>query len=93
MYFTNFVKLIWLLVMNLISKIFKKEDNFGIVVSKNSDFNIAGVQQYREILRLGIDKFLKVKPLLTQGDPFLLVKSNTLFLFFESLRADECGVI
>lgn len=79
--------------MNLLDKLFKKDDNFGVVVAQSSDFNMIGVQHFEPVLRLDIDNLLKPKPLLTQADPFLFVKNNTLFLFYESERSGDHGEI
>lgn len=79
--------------MKLFQKLFKKDDNFGIIVSQNSKFDIADVQNYNQILRLDIDNLIIPKPLLTQADPFLFVNGKILYLFFESQRSGERGVI
>ena len=79
--------------MNLLNKIFKKDDNFGIIISQDKEFDIEGVQHHKQILRLNIDNLIKPKPLLTQADPFMFVKDNCLFLFYESQRAGEKGII
>jgi hypothetical protein len=79
--------------MNLIDKIFKKDDNFGIIIRQNKEFDFTGVQYFSPVLRLDIENLLKPKPLLTQADPFLFVKEKTLFLFYESQRSGERGII
>ena len=79
--------------MSLFSKLFNKDDDFGIIVSQNSQFDLTQVQQYSQILRLDIDNLLKPRPLLTQADPFLFVKGKTLYLFYESERSGEKGII
>ncbi|MBR7031444.1 MAG: hypothetical protein IKI06_09465 [Prevotella sp.] len=79
--------------MSLFSKFFNKDDDFGIIVSQNSQFDLTQVQRCSQILRLDIDNLLKPKPLLTQADPFLFVKGNTLYLFYESERSGEKGII
>lgn len=80
-------------MMGLLKKIFKGDDNFGIVVSHDEIFDLTGVQQYRPVLKLDIDSLIKAKPLLTQADPFLYVKGNTLYLFYESQRSGARGLI
>lgn len=79
--------------MNNIIKLLKKDDTFGVVVSENDFFCLNGIQQNAHILELYIDNVLKPKPLLTQADPFLLVKDDILYLFYESQRSGEKGVI
>ena len=79
--------------MNLFKRLFKKDDNFGVVVAQSRDFDMTGAQFFNQVLRLDIDSLLKPKPLLTQADPFLFVKGNTLFLFFESERSGDRGEI
>lgn len=79
--------------MNLLDKLLKKDDNFGVVLAQSRDFDVIGVQHFEQVLRLDIDNLLKPKPLLTQADPFLFVKNNTLFLFYESERSGDRGEI
>ena len=79
--------------MNLVNKLFKKDNNFGVIVGQSRDFDMIGVQYYNQILRLDIANLLRPKPLLTQADPFLFVKDNTLFLFYESERSGDRGEI
>ena len=79
--------------MNLVKKLFKKDDNFGVIVGQSHDFDMIGVQYFGPVLRLDIDNLLKPKPLLTQADPFLFVKGDTLFLFYESERSGDRGEI
>jgi len=76
-----------------ISQLFKKEENFGIVVSRNNVYDINSLLNNEVILRLDIDNLLKVKPLLTQADPFLFVKGEKLYLFYEEMRSGERGKI
>ena len=71
----------------------KKDNDFGIVVCQNGEFNLDGIQRFNQVLKLDIDNLLKPKPLLTQADPFLFVKGKKLFLFFESERSGERGII
>ena len=79
--------------MNFVNKLFKKDDNFGVVVGQSRDFDMIGVQHFGQVLRLDIDNLLKPKPLLTQADPFLFVKGDILFLFYESERSGDRGEI
>ena len=79
--------------MNLLEKLFKKDDNFGVVIGQSVDFDMNGVQHLKQVFRLDIDNLLKPKPLLTQADPFLFVRDGTLFLFYESERSGDRGEI
>ena len=79
--------------MNLVKKLFKKDDNFGVIVGQSREFDMIEVQYFGQVLRLDIDNLLKPKPLLTQADPFLFVKGDTLFLFYESERSGDRGEI
>jgi hypothetical protein len=79
--------------MNLLQKLLKKDDNFGIIIGQSAEFDLNGVQRYPQILRLNIENLLMPKPLLTQADPFLFVKGKTLYLFYESQRSGEKGII
>lgn len=83
--------------MNFLRKlfkiVFKKDDNFGIILYKNSTYCVDQIQNQKVILELDIDNLLKPKPLLTQADPFLFVKGDTLFLFYESQRSGDKGIL
>ena len=79
--------------MNFFNKVFKKNNNFGIIISHNNQYDVSGVQHYSQVLRLDIDNLLRPRPLLTQADPFLFVNGHSLYLFFESERSGEKGVI
>ena len=79
--------------MILFNRLFRKDNNFGIVIGQNNQYDILGVQHYRQILKLDIDNLLRPMPLLTQADPFLFVKEQSLYLFYESERSGERGII
>lgn len=79
--------------MNLFNRLFKKDDNFGVVVAQSRDLDMTKVQYFNQVLRLDIDSLIKPKPLLTQADPFLFIMGDTLFLFFESERSGDHGEI
>ena len=79
--------------MNLVKKLFKRDDNFGVIVGQSRDYDMIGVQHFDQVLRLDVDNLLKRKPLLTQADPFLFVNGNTLYLFYESERSGDYGEI
>ena len=79
--------------MRLLDKLFKKDDDFGVVVSRSDLFSLTDVQHHSPILQLDIDNLIKPRPLLTQADPFLFVVKDTLYLFYESQRSGEKGEI
>ena len=79
--------------MKLLDRLFKKDNNFGVVVGQSNYFDFLSVKRFPHVLKLDIDNLLKPKPLLTQADPFLFVKGDTLFLFFESERSGDRGEI
>lgn len=76
-----------------LSKLFKKDENFGIVISKNHTFDVLNLQNNVEIFKLDIDNKWKINPLTTQADPFLFVKDKQLYLFYEKMRSAERGEI
>jgi hypothetical protein len=76
-----------------LKKIFKKDDNFGIIISESDDFSFEDIQENHVVLKLEIDSMLKPKPLLTQADPFLFVRNGILYVFYESDRSGEKGII
>lgn len=80
-------------MMNVFNKILRKDDYFGIVIVKSNVFSFDGIQKNKTLLTLKIDNLLKPKPLLTQADPFLFVYEDKLYLFYESDRSGEKGII
>ena len=69
-------------------RIFKKDENFGIVLYESNVFDFDNIQDMHVVLKCDIDSLLwKWKPLLTQADPFLFVKDDVLYLFFEKVYA------
>lgn len=76
------------MIKSFLSKVFRKNEDFGIVVYESNQFCLDNIQNQNIILKLDIDSVLfKWKPLLTQADPFLFVKDGTLYLFYEVLYA------
>lgn len=66
----------------------KKNEDFGIAVYESDLFSFDHVQDLHLVLKRDIDSvWWKWKPLLTQADPFLFVKDDTLYLFFEKVYA------
>ena len=72
----------------LFERIFKKNEDFGIALYESDQFSFDHIQDQRLILKRDIDSvWWKWKPMLTQADPFLFVKGDTLYLFFEKVYA------
>lgn len=72
----------------LFKRLFKKDENFGIVIYQSDVFGFDNIQDLDIVLKCDIDNlWWKWKPLLTQADPFLFVKDNVLYLFYEKLYA------
>ena len=70
------------------NRFFKKNEDFGIVIYESDQFSFDQIQDLQQILKRDIDSvWWKLKPLLTQADPFLFVKDDTLYLFFEKVYA------
>lgn len=75
---------------NIFGRLFKKNEDFGIAVYASGQFSFDGIQNQRMVLKRDIDSiWWKWKPLLTQADPFLFVKDDTLYLFFEKVYAGK----
>lgn len=73
---------------NIVNRIFKKNEDFGIAVYESDQFSFDHVQDLHLVLKRDIDSvWWKWKPMLTQADPFLFVKDDTLYLFFEKVYA------
>lgn len=72
----------------LFERIFKKNEDFGIAVYESDLFSFGHIQDQNLIMKRDIDSvWWKWKPMLTQADPFLLVKGDTLYLFYEKVYA------
>lgn len=73
-----------------LDRFFKKNEDFGIVVYESDHFSFDHIQNLHQILKRDIDSvWWKWKPMLTQADPFLFVKDDTLHLFFEKVYAGK----
>ena len=76
------------MLKGLKKRVLKKDENFGIILYESNVFDFDNIQNMCVVLKFDIDSLLwKWKPLLTQADPFLLVKDDVLYLFFEKLYA------
>ena len=72
------------MIHKYLEKVYKKEGDFGIAVYESDQFSFEHIQDLHLILKRDIDSvWWKWKPLLTQADPFLFVKDDTLYFFFE----------
>lgn len=75
---------------SIINRFFKKNEDFGIALYESDRFSFDYIQNMHLILKRDIDSvWWKWKPLLTQADPFLFVKDDTLYLFFEKVYAGK----
>lgn len=73
---------------SIFNRFFKKNEDFGIAVYESDRFSFDHIQDLHLILKRDIDSvWWKWKPMLTQADPFLFVKDDTLYLFFEKVYA------
>lgn len=71
---------------DILDRIFKKDENFGIAVYESNQFSFDQIQDQRIVLKRDIDSlWFKWKPLLVQADPFLFVRNNIIYLFYEKL--------
>ena len=64
-------------------KEFTMEDNFAIQLFANDRLTLNELNESHLILRMPIKGLWKAKPITFQADPFLFVKGNELFLFYE----------
>jgi hypothetical protein len=75
---------------SIFNRFFKKNEDFGIAVYESDHFSFDHIQDLHLIYTRDIDSiWLKWKPMLTQADPFLFVKNDTLYLFFERVYAGK----
>lgn len=75
---------------SVINRFFKKNEDFGIALYESDRFSFDHIQDMHLIFKRDIDSvWWKWKPLLTQADPFLFVKDDTLYLFFEKVYAGK----
>jgi hypothetical protein len=73
---------------DIFNRIFKKNEDFGIAIYESDQFSFDHIQDQHLILKRNIDSvWWKWKPMLTQADPFLFVKDDTLYLFYEKVYA------
>lgn len=78
------------MAQNIFGRIFKKNEDFGIAVYSSNQFGFDNIQGHPLVLKRDIDSiWWKWKPCLTQADPFLFVKDDTLYLFFEKVYAGK----
>ncbi len=69
---------------NIFKEIFKKRDGvFAVQLFANDKLTLDEFDDGHLILRMPIEGLWKPKPVLFQADPFLFVKKDELFLFYE----------
>ena len=74
----------------IFNRFFRKNEDFGIAVYESDQLSFDHIQDLHLILKCDIDSvWWKWKPMLTQADPFLFVKDDTLYLFFEKVYAGK----
>ena len=69
------------------------DDNFGLMIFAGREFSFSDIQRLPVVLRRDPSGLWGIKPVITQADPFLFVRGDELYLFFEHQRAGESGRI
>ena len=79
---------------NPIKEIFKKRDGvFAIQLFSNDKLTMDDFDSNHILFRMKIKGLWKYKPILFRADPFLFVKGEELFLFYELQYGFDCGQI
>lgn len=79
---------------NPIKNLFKKRDGiFAIQLFANDKLTLSEFDKKHLILRMPIKGLWKYKPILFQADPFLFVKDDRLYLFYEEQKGYSPGRI
>ena len=80
--------------MNPIKAFFKKRDGvFAVQLFTNSKLSLDEFDKNHLISRMGISGLWKWKPILFRADPFMFVKDEELFLFYEIQYGFDYGKI
>lgn len=74
-------------------RLFRKEGAFAAALFANDTLTLDALDEQHLIYRLSIKGLWRPKPVLYQADPFLFVKDDTLYLFYELQHWDDPGVI
>lgn len=76
-----------------VKSLFQKDEHFGIAVFEDSSLDFNDIQKKKEIYRRDIGNSLLPQSLMIQADPFLFVRNDTLYMFYESMRNADKGII
>lgn len=77
----------------MFDRFFRKEGAFAVAVFANNKLTLDEFDEQHLIYKRDIKGLWKPKPVLYQADPFLFVKDETLYLFYELQHWDDPGVI
>lgn len=76
-----------------LKSLFQKDEHFGITVYQDIRLDFNDIQKKQVVYHRQIGNALLPKSLMIQADPFLFVWDNTLFLFYESMRNGDKGIL
>ena len=77
----------------IVKSLFQKDEHFGIAIFEDSSLDFNDIQKKKEIYRREIGNSLLPKSLMIQADPFLYVRGDILYLFYESMRNGDKGIL
>lgn len=81
------------MINKIIKKLFRKDGAFSVAIFANNELALNIFDDEHLIYKLPISCLWKPKPLLFQADPFMIVKGDELFLFYEFQHWDDPGYI
>ncbi len=81
------------MVNKIMNKLLRKDGAFAIAIFKNETLNFNEFNEQNLIYKLPIKGLWKPKPLQFQADPFLFLKGEEVFLFYELQHWDDPGCI
>lgn len=76
-----------------LKSLFQKDEHFGIAIFEDNKLEFRDIGKKKEIYRKEIGNPLLPQSLMIQADPFLFVKDDTLYLFYESMRNGGKGIL
>ena len=76
--------------MDLISY---KDETFGVQLFESETLTFDKIQSLNSVYYRKIGSVFMPKGLIIQADPFLFIRNNTLYLFYEVLRCGDKGCI
>lgn len=77
----------------MLDRLFRKEGAFAAALFASEEPSLGVFNEDNLVYKLEISGLWKIKPVLFQADPFLFVKDDTLYLFYELQHWDDPGVI